>query len=309
MHLPIRSFRFLLAFLLAASISVAHAQLSLAQLRQDLIAPWLVTVEGGNRSLLLRINEISQDTEGSFLVSANFGWIDGPQTIVRLELIQSRQALLLIMRTNAGSIYSFSRTPGGDFAGTFGPRRGEKKAAKLEKLAEDQIPGKVQESNARMAARVFANEDKDWGIPATRTAQTARLHSPTPTELPGAKTMRTMELKMMLGKSPAPVLLDVLDASGSHRSIPGAHWLREPGKAAYGSAEKEQFRGDLEKLTAGHKSAPLVFFCVSSQCWLSYNAGLRAVELGYTNVYWFRGGMDAWRKADFETKEAEPYQR
>jgi PQQ-dependent catabolism-associated CXXCW motif protein len=42
---------------------------------------------------------------------------------------------------------------------------------------------------------------------------------------------------------------------------------------------------------------PLVFFCVNSQCWLSYNASLRAAALGYTNVYWYRGGIESWRAA------------
>ena len=66
---------------------------------------------------------------------------------------------------------------------------------------------------------------------------------------------------------------------------------------------------DLEKLTAGRKSVPIVFFCLSSECWLSYNAGLRAIELGYTNVHWFRGGTAAWERAGFEMMEAVPFQR
>ena len=55
----------------------AHAQRSLAQLREDLIAPWLMTVKGDDRDRLLRINEISQDTEGSFIVVGNLGWVVG----------------------------------------------------------------------------------------------------------------------------------------------------------------------------------------------------------------------------------------
>ncbi len=41
----------------------------------------------------------------------------------------------------------------------------------------------------------------------------------------------------------------------------------------------------------------IVTYCQGVQCWGSYNAALRAVRLGYTNVHWYRGGMDAWRGA------------
>ena len=109
-------------------------------------------------------------------------------------------------------------------------------------------------------------------------------------------------------QSPAPILIDVLDGRRAPDD-PRRHWLREPGKAVFGQAEADGFRQDLEKLTKGRKSAPIVFFCLSSECWLSYNAGLRAIELGYTNVYWFRGGTAAWQRAGFETRESEPFRR
>ena len=53
----------------------------------------------------------------------------------------------------------------------------------------------------------------------------------------------------------------------------------------------------MEEVTGGKKSRPLAFYCVNSQCWLSYNASLRAVALGYTRVLWYRGGVEAWRAA------------
>ena len=58
-------------------------------------------------------------------------------------------------------------------------------------------------------------------------------------------------------------------------------------------------RGDtyLQTLTGGDKGKPIVFYCRSSSCWHSYNASLRAVEAGYTNVLWYRGGIDAWQQS------------
>ena len=34
-----------------------------------------------------------------------------------------------------------------------------------------------------------------------------------------------------------------------------------------------------------------MFYCEGAQCWESYNAALRALDLGYSNVLWYRGGL------------------
>lgn len=286
----------------------AHAQSSMDKLRQLLIAPWLITVQGDNRGGLLRINEIAQESEGSYVLNAMHGWIDGVPQPARVELIQSSQDLRLVLRSGEGNLFFFRQLPSGEFGGTFRSARGAELPAMLEKLTEDQVQQKAREATARMAARVFADEDKDWGVPPTSTARSGRLHAPTPLTIPGAKTIRTMELRAMLGQSPQPILIDVLGGDG-HRTIAGALWLREPGEATIGYAGTERFRQDLDKLTMGRKSAPLVFFCLSSECWMSYNASLRAIEIGYTNVLWYRGGTASWQRAGFDMREAEPYRR
>ena len=48
----------------------------------------------------------------------------------------------------------------------------------------------------------------------------------------------------------------------------------------------------------------IVFFCLSAKCWLSHNAALRAIALGYENVHWYRGGIKAWKKARLPTEKA-----
>jgi len=92
------------------------------------------------------------------------------------------------------------------------------------------------------------------------------------------------------------VLVDVLD--GRHETIRGAHWLPKGGSGS-GRQEDSRFSAALDKLTGGDKTQALVFFCLSSECWLSYNAILRARDLGYTNVAWYRGGTSAWSAANF----------
>ncbi|HTO10396.1 MAG TPA: rhodanese-like domain-containing protein [Candidatus Binatia bacterium] len=60
----------------------------------------------------------------------------------------------------------------------------------------------------------------------------------------------------------------------------------------------------LAGLTRGDKNAPLAFFCLSAECWLSYNAALRARTLGYTAVSWYRGGVKAWEAAGLDLLDA-----
>ena len=37
---------------------------------------------------------------------------------------------------------------------------------------------------------------------------------------------------------------------------------------------------------------------------MSYNAALRAINAGYTNVKWYRGGIEAWKAAGLPTQPA-----
>lgn len=145
----------------------------------------------------------------------------------------------------------------------------------------------------------FAYEDKDWGVAATGGIKRGAAHAPTPTTIPNGRVIRTLELKALLEQNKDVVVVDVLD-SKSRRTVPGAWWMSGAGAAAMYGAEMARFTAALEKLTAGDTARPLVFLCVSSECWLSYNAALRAIEAGYKDVLWYRGGTDAWKGASLE---------
>jgi len=49
----------------------------------------------------------------------------------------------------------------------------------------------------------------------------------------------------------------------------------------------------------------LVFFC-EPQCWMSWNAALRAVEYGYTAVHYFPDGVQGWADEGLPVAEVEP---
>ena len=144
------------------------------------------------------------------------------------------------------------------------------------------------------AASVLANEDIDYGLAPVSTLRTADYHAPTPRQVPGAKTIGTSALRDSLQAQPQPLLFDVLGGE-VHASLPGAIWLPGAGRGqSFTDTVQARFAQTLSALTKDDRKRPLVFFCQGPECWLSYNAALRAVALGYEVVYWYRGGIEAW---------------
>lgn len=157
----------------------------------------------------------------------------------------------------------------------------------------------------------FASEDTDWGVPPTTKLRTSDYHAKTPTTVPGATTIKTVGLaaEMEQHDHAPPLLFDVLEGDPQKRKvIPGAILLGfEAGNGYSFSVDSKRFANMLARETNGDKNREIVFYCLSSKCWLSYNASIEAVELGYTRVHWFRGGVDAWIKSGRFLIQAVPY--
>ena len=153
---------------------------------------------------------------------------------------------------------------------------------------------------------IFADEDRDWGVPPATQLRTVGYHGPTPSRIPGGKVITTGELKAMLEQAARPYVIDVL-GGGVHRTIAGAFWMIGAGAGDMDRDEEKRFAGAIAGFAAGDKSRALVFFCVDSECWLSYNAALRAIALGYTNVMWYRGGIASWRTSEGMMTQSDPF--
>jgi PQQ-dependent catabolism-associated CXXCW motif protein len=156
-----------------------------------------------------------------------------------------------------------------------------------------------------LAAAVFvlgavrAAEDDDYGVAPRASLRRGDYAAPTPRAIPGAKTIATAELRARLnGPTPErPLLFDVLGGA-PHASLPGAIWLPGAGRGeSFSDAVQERLALVLQAATRGDLARPVAFFCRGSTCWLSYNAALRAAALGYREVYWYRGGIEAWAAA------------
>ena len=143
---------------------------------------------------------------------------------------------------------------------------------------------------------ILAFEMRDYGVPPTGWLRQGDFHAATPVAVPGATVITTDELADAIdGGDVAFVLVDVL---GGEYMLPNA--LSAPGLAYpgnYTDRTQQQAIVWLAQVTGGNPGVPIVLYCSDPMCWMSYNAALRAVAAGYTNVYWYRGGLQAWQMA------------
>jgi PQQ-dependent catabolism-associated CXXCW motif protein len=130
----------------------------------------------------------------------------------------------------------------------------------------------------------------------------------TPDHLPGAETV-SVDQALALQQAGA-VMIDVSPLSlggygamagqwvvkAEHETITGAIWLPNVGEATPAPWLEAWFQDQLARFSGGDKGADLVFFC-RPDCWMSWNAGRRAVLSGYTGVHWLRDGIPGWRDA------------
>ena len=123
----------------------------------------------------------------------------------------------------------------------------------------------------------------------------------TPKALEGIQSWDTATLVQALKQNERPV---VIDTAAFGPVIPGALNLINSGLAfedpKQESAYAERFR-DMLLAAAPNLNQAVVFYCASSECWLSVNAAMRARQLGYSQVIWYRGGTQAWTQAGLPT--------
>ncbi len=140
-----------------------------------------------------------------------------------------------------------------------------------------------------------------------------RYRSPTPAQVEGARTLDTAALRELLAREPQALLVDTLRSpwlhgrftGEEHRNIPGSLWLANVGEGVLEPQWQAYFTQHLQQATAGDHQRTLVFYC-KADCWLSWNAARRALALGYTHVYWYRDGVDAWQEAGLPLELATP---
>ena len=138
-------------------------------------------------------------------------------------------------------------------------------------------------------------ETRDFGVPPTQQLRNGQFHSQTPTSIPGGQLVTTQALASAISANTQMVIIDVL---GGQYALPNAYAARDMSQGGSYHDHIQQRTGQfLHQITGGQKQVPIVIYCSDPMCWLSYNAALRAIAAGYTNVYWYRGGIAAWQQA------------
>lgn len=132
-----------------------------------------------------------------------------------------------------------------------------------------------------------------------------RYRSPTPDTINDVQTIDTSELKATLDRVPAPVIIDVINSeyrasrfieTQPHNSVPGAYWLPNTGRGNLDQKWHSYLVENTLELTGNDREKQVIVMC-KSDCWLSWNATLRLQEAGFTNLYWYKEGIDSWQDA------------
>jgi adenylate cyclase len=151
--------------------------------------------------------------------------------------------------------------------------------------------------------RENAQEVADFGVVSNGTLRCDWIGL-TPRTIPGAKTIHTSDLVDFLCRRKL-LLVDAAFASCG-RSLPGAIGLQGLGHGAnFSDRVQTRVQRKIYELTNGDLSAPIVAYCANSERFTGYNLVLRLVALGYTQVYWYRGGWEAWQVAGLPETELE----
>lgn len=152
--------------------------------------------------------------------------------------------------------------------------------------------------------RLTQMERQDFGVPPTQQLHAGAMHGPTPVSIPGGQTITTKGLVELIKGQQVPVL--ILDVLGGPEVIPGAQFAVPAHQGgSFNDPVQQQFGQYLQQATRGNKEQPLVLYCLSPHCWMSYNAALRAIHLGYTNVLWYRGGIESWKQAGQQVQRVQ----
>ena len=147
------------------------------------------------------------------------------------------------------------------------------------------------------------HENDDWFLPQVRQLRPGRegFHYATPTSIEDVKNISTVELADKVAKKQISVI-DALGVDNSSGTLPfaisldGAANLADESEQTFNKNLEEDLRIVMQK-NFPKKDAPIAVFCASEECWISVNVLLRLKDLGYTNLYWYRGGLSAWVSA------------
>lgn len=110
-----------------------------------------------------------------------------------------------------------------------------------------------------------------------------------PAQIDGTTRISAEELIILAGEHADLVLIDSrISANRKHGYIEGSLSL----------PNTETTCETLGEHIPSHET-PVAFYCNGVKCGRSAKAASIAVDCGYSNLYWFRGGFDEWKQKRF----------
>ncbi|WP_325890950.1 rhodanese-like domain-containing protein [Grimontia sp. NTOU-MAR1] len=150
-------------------------------------------------------------------------------------------------------------------------------------------------------------------IPEPNSYRTENYRAAVPETLTGGQVIDSAEQLAAFIDARRPILIDVFPAPNkpkdlspdtlwiepSRETLPGAIWLANVGHGIAPDSLIQLLKTSLPNNT------PMVVFC-EPNCWHSWNAGKRAIELGAKDVYWYRAGVKGWKEAGYALETQHP---
>jgi hypothetical protein len=143
----------------------------------------------------------------------------------------------------------------------------------------------------------YADETKSDGVdPPSQPGK--EVNGPTPIVIPGGKVLTTAQLwEAIANKSLGTIVLIDVSSEAHAMTIPSATRLPTAGLGTMDEQARKTLWEALKKLSGDNWDVSIIFFGRDAKDWEGYNAALRAIDMGYSKVYWYRGGIAAWTAA------------
>lgn len=147
------------------------------------------------------------------------------------------------------------------------------------------------------------NESVDWGLPPAKDFdfRLSRFRK-TPTKIAGAITITACQAEQLAAGPQPPVFVFTSEVREPMRSFPPLPlppktlWLPNIGRMMLPDGIEIYMLQHVLAL-AKSKDYPVIVFSGSALNTESVNLALKLSKLGFTKIYWMRGGLDAWNNA------------
>jgi adenylate cyclase len=144
-------------------------------------------------------------------------------------------------------------------------------------------------------------EEANAGLPITEGVRSAYPIGLTPIGAPGVSTIKTSELRALIGdgvggaSAELPLLLSINCSNCLRDTIPGTTFV--PGTYRDGvldDAKRQALKVLVDRLLHGDRTRRVITYSWNPVFWDARNLAIELVALGYPNVSWYRGGLEAW---------------